>query len=69
MRQTTQTQTLPQPLIYRINAAVQQMGISRATLYRMVKAGDLELVKISIRASGITRESINRHLKTGTHNS
>ena len=58
-------QAASQPLIYRINAAVQQMGISRATLYRMVKAGDLDLVKISIRASGITRESINRHLSRG----
>jgi predicted DNA-binding transcriptional regulator AlpA len=61
----THTQAAPQPIIYRINAAVQQMGISRATLYRMVKAGDLVLVKISIRASGITSESINRHLSRG----
>lgn len=64
--QKTNVPAAPQPLIYRINAAVEQMGISRATLYRLVKAGDLDLVKISIRASGITRESINRHLKNGT---
>ncbi|MFZ6724676.1 helix-turn-helix transcriptional regulator [Undibacterium sp. MH2W] len=54
-----------QPIIYRINDAMRQMGISRATLYRLVKAEKLELVKISIRASGITSESINRHLKIG----
>ncbi|MFZ6690263.1 helix-turn-helix transcriptional regulator [Undibacterium sp. SXout20W] len=53
-----------QPIIYRINDAMRQMGISRATIYRLVKAEKLDLVKISIRASGITSESINRHLKS-----
>lgn len=54
-----------QPILYRINDATKQLGISRATLYRMVNAGDLELVKISIRASGITSASINKHLGRG----
>lgn len=58
-----------QPIVYRINAAVKKLGISRATIYRMIKAGDLDLVKISIRASGITSESMHRHLNNQLSNS
>lgn len=50
------------PLVYRINVAMAQLGVSRTTIYRMVKAGSLELVKISVRASGITATSITAHL-------
>jgi len=53
----------PTPIIYRINDAIRQMGISRGTLYKLVKSGDLTLVKIGERASGITAESIIRHLE------
>jgi len=48
-----------QPLVYRINVAMAQLGVSRTTIYRMVNAGELELVKIGRRASGITATSIN----------
>lgn len=50
------------PLVYRINVAMAQLGVSRTTIYRMVKAGSLHLVKISKRASGITATSITAHL-------
>jgi len=53
----------PTPIIYRINDAIRQMGISRGTLYKLVKSGDLTLVKIGERASGITAESMIGHLK------
>lgn len=53
----------PAPIIYRINDALKQIGISKGTLYKLVKSGDLTLVKIGERASGITAESINRHLE------
>jgi predicted DNA-binding transcriptional regulator AlpA len=52
----------PAPKIYRINVAMAQLGVSRTTIYRLVKAGDLDLVKVSVRASGITADSITRHL-------
>lgn len=52
-----------QPLIYRINVAMAQLGVSRTTIYRLVNAGDLDLVKVSVRASGITAESINAYLE------
>lgn len=50
------------PILYRINTATRKLGVSRATIYRLVKTGDLTLVKISSRASGITEESLNRHI-------
>ena len=46
--------------IYRINCAKDTLGVSRATIYRLIKTGDLQLVKISPRASGITTESLDK---------
>lgn len=46
------------PLTYRINVAMAKLGVSRTTIYRMVSAGQLKLVKISARASGITADSL-----------
>ena len=46
------------PLFYRVDEARFQLGVSRATIYRMVKSGDLCLKKIGKRASGITSESV-----------
>lgn len=45
-------------VVYRINVAQAKLGVSRATIYRMVAAGTLELVKVSTRASAITAASI-----------
>lgn len=50
-----------QPLAYRINKAEGLLGLSRSTLYRLVSAGELDLVKLSPRASAVTRESITRY--------
>ncbi|MBC8642096.1 helix-turn-helix domain-containing protein [Caballeronia sp. EK] len=53
------TTTTP-PKLYRISAVMAQLGVSRATIYRMVAAGKLRLVKIGERSSGITAESIDQ---------
>jgi len=45
-------------LLYRINVAEAKLGVSRSTIYRLVKEGKLELVKIGRRSSGITVASI-----------
>lgn len=52
-------------LVYRIAIAAEKLSVSRKTIYRLVKAGELELVKISARASGITAASITAHLEKG----
>lgn len=46
-------------LLYRINVAEAKLGVSRSTIYRLVKDGELELVKIGKRSSGITADSID----------
>lgn len=50
-------------LTHRINSVVTKLGVSRATVYRMASAGHLKLVKISKRASGITAESLDNHMR------
>lgn len=45
-------------VVYRINVAQAKLGVSRATIYRLVNTGKLELVKISARVSAITASSI-----------
>ncbi|WP_310041701.1 helix-turn-helix transcriptional regulator [Paraburkholderia caribensis] len=48
----------PTPKLHRINVAARLLGVSRATIYRLVRAGHLTLVKIGLNASGITDESL-----------
>lgn len=54
---------LPSALTYRVNVAAAKLGVSRSTIYRMIKDGDLELVKIRKRASGVTAESLHTALE------
>ena len=51
--------TMSNALLYRINVAEAKLGVSRSTIYRLVKDGQLELVKIGKRSSGITSVSIH----------
>ncbi|KWO06045.1 transcriptional regulator [Burkholderia cepacia] len=46
------------PKLYRISDVMVQLSVSRATIYRMVDAGKLRLVKIGKHGSRITAESI-----------
>jgi excisionase family DNA binding protein len=56
------------PLVYRINVAMAQLGVSRTTIYRLVNAGELELVKVGLRASGITVSSVTAFLEKNRRN-
>lgn len=61
---STSTPPIPQPihsnaLLYRISIAETKLGVSRSTIYRLVNEGELELVKISKRSSGITAASLH----------
>jgi predicted DNA-binding transcriptional regulator AlpA len=53
------------PLIYRVNVAMAKLSVSRATIYRLASRGDLTLVKIGKRASGITAQSIHALIQRG----
>ncbi|WP_176928969.1 pyocin activator PrtN family protein [Paraburkholderia lycopersici] len=46
------------PKLYRISEVMSQLGISRATVYRMVAAGKLRLVKVGQAGSRISAESV-----------
>ena len=50
-------------LLYRVREVMDMLSVSKATVYRMVAAGTLRLVKIGPRSSGITAESIEALLQ------
>lgn len=55
--------TLTEPnRTYRINRVCELLGVSRATAYRLVRDKKLQLVKVGKRASGLTADSIEKHL-------
>jgi predicted site-specific integrase-resolvase len=49
-------------MLYKISSVMALLEVSHATVYRMVASGELELVKLSVRASRITSESVARVL-------
>jgi len=52
---------------YRIPEVMQLLGLSQSTIYRMVAAGRLKLVKVGKRASAIPADSL-RDLMKGEDN-
>lgn len=52
----------PTPMLYRISTVMAMLEVSHATIYRMVASGQLDLVKLSVRASRITSASVARVL-------
>lgn len=53
------SQTSDQALLYRIHTAEAKLGVSRSTIYRLVNEGQLVLIKIGKRSSGITAASVH----------
>jgi len=60
------TQNATGALIYRINVAEAKLGVSRSTIYRLAKDGELVLIKIGKRSSGITVESVEAMIARNT---
>lgn len=46
-------------LLYRVHTAQAKLGVSRSTIYRLVNEGELVLIKIGKRSSGITAASVH----------
>lgn len=53
------SQSSDQALLYRIHIAEAKLGVSRSTIYRLVNEGQLVLIKIGKRSSGITAASVH----------
>ncbi len=64
MRTPDQTQpAAPAPVkLYKVREVMRQLSISKTTVYRLVGAGKLRLVKIGTRSSYITTESVDAFL-------
>lgn len=56
---TQNQQSSSNALLYRIQTAEIKLGVSRSTIYRLVNEGELELIKIGKRSSGITAASLH----------
>lgn len=50
---------LPPPLLYRIQEVMCLLGVSRATIYRMIDRGDLITIKLGT-ATRITADSLQK---------
>ena len=59
----TRTEALPSPArvaaLEKIQAAARRMGVSISQAYREIRAGRLQLVKVGLRASAVTSESVD----------
>ena len=53
------------PVAIRITRACSELGISRATLYRLIQAGKLTHVRVGAKAAAVTRESLLKLLAEG----
>lgn len=52
------------PLVHRVDRLATMLSISRVSVYRLVEAGELELVKTGIKSSGITHASLQKYCTT-----
>jgi len=52
-----------EPIAYNVEAAAQLIGVSRAGLYRHIKAGDLKARKIGLRTI-VLREDLVKFVKS-----
>lgn len=59
----TRTEALPSPArvaaLEKIPAAARRMGVSISQAYREIRAGRLQLVKVGLRASAVTSDSVD----------
>lgn len=51
-------------VLYRVSRTAEMLDVSRSTVYRLVRAKHLKLVKIGKRGSRISAESIAEFLKS-----
>ncbi|VWD51564.1 helix-turn-helix domain-containing protein [Burkholderia contaminans] len=62
MRTPVQSPPAAPAKLYKVREVMRQLSISKTTVYRLVGAGKLRLVKIGTRPSYITAESVDAFL-------
>jgi excisionase family DNA binding protein len=50
---------------YRVDEVAALLGVSKWTVYRLVNAGHLKLIKLGKRASGVPADSLRAHMQGG----
>jgi excisionase family DNA binding protein len=48
-----------QPKLYRVQDVMEQLSVSRATVYRLVGAGKLRMINLGRKCTKITAESVD----------
>jgi predicted DNA-binding transcriptional regulator AlpA len=51
--------------LYKVSTAMEMLDVCRSTIYRMGARGELEIVKIGVRATRVTAQSIERAIAAG----
>lgn len=57
-----------QKLVYRPREAMAALGIGRTLFYELVRRGDLKLIKLGRRSSGVETSSIEAYLVSRRNN-
>lgn len=50
---------------YKITSAMKKLDVCRATIYRMAARGEIDIVKLRLRCTTVTAESIERAIAAG----
>jgi excisionase family DNA binding protein len=59
------TEMTPIQQHYRADEVAKLLGVSKWTVYRLVKAGRLKFVKVGKRARGVPEDSLRAHMQGG----
>lgn len=54
------------PLLFSVKGAAETLGVSRGTLYELVRSGEIEHVRVGSRIL-ISRNALERFIETNTH--
>lgn len=64
MKNEIQSSTTAHPAIEKVQAASRRMGVSVSQVYREVRAGRLQLVKLGERASGLDVAAVDAWIQS-----
>lgn len=51
--------------LYKITSAMKKLDVCRATIYRMAARGEIDIIRLGLRCTRVTAESIERAIAAG----